>query len=190
MYSFSKFCIPHWLSSLQQHRRKVLKETQKNHIKTFILGKLPSNITTIVPFSFGDPAIARSENKFSLVANTSRQSEQNGVRIPRQILVSHDLNRPIIYRWWWQPLSQPRFGTQALSRVTQRLRKLWMEFAKICCFLAYKLWVGMYYPLFCSDGDSVVDSDKHHNFQKTIRDYFFRYRKRGSVGVDAVTWFE
>ena len=30
----------------------------------------------------------------------------------------------------------------------------------------------MYYPLFCSDGDSVVDSDKHHNFQKTIRDYF------------------
>ena len=64
MYSFSKFCIPHWLSSLQQHRRKVLKETQKNHIKTFIFGKLPSNITTIVPFSFGDPAIARSENKF------------------------------------------------------------------------------------------------------------------------------
>lgn len=134
MYSFSKFCIPHWLSSLQQHRRKVLKETQKNHIKTFIFGKLPSNITTIVPFSFGDPAIARSENKFSLVANTSWQSEQNGVRIPRQILVSHDLNRPITYRWWWQPLSQPWFGTQALSRVTQRLRKLWMAFAKICCF--------------------------------------------------------
>lgn len=39
MYSFSKFCIPHWLSSLQQRRRKVLKETQKNHIKTFIFGK-------------------------------------------------------------------------------------------------------------------------------------------------------
>ena len=134
MYSFSKFCIPHWLSSLQQHRRKVLKETQKNHIKTFIFGKLPWNITTIVPFSFGDPAIARSENKFSLVANTSWRSEQNGVRIPRQILVSHDLNRPITYRWWWQPLSQPRFGTQALSRVTQRLRKLWMEFAKYVVF--------------------------------------------------------
>lgn len=40
------------------------------------------------------------------MVKTSWQSEQDGVRIPRQILMSHDLNGPIRYRLWWRPLSE------------------------------------------------------------------------------------
>ena len=58
-----------------------------------------------VPFSFGDPDMTKSENYFpSWRTRADNQSEQDGVRIPRQILRSHDPNGPMTYHSWGLPL--------------------------------------------------------------------------------------
>ena len=49
--------------------------------------------------------MTKSENYFpSWRTRADNQSEQDGVRIPRQILRSHDPNGPMTYHSWGLPL--------------------------------------------------------------------------------------
>ena len=58
-----------------------------------------------VPFSFGDPDMTKSESYFpSWRTRADNQRQQDGVRIPRQILMSHDHNGPMTYHSLRLPL--------------------------------------------------------------------------------------
>lgn len=80
---------------------------KKTKIKLYISHGRSKMTSISVPFSFGDPDMTKSENYFpSWWTWADNQSEQDGVRIPRQILMSHDHNGPMTYRSWWEPLSR------------------------------------------------------------------------------------
>ena len=96
--SFSRFCILHWWSFPRPHHRKVLRKKNTNISSSQIQS---SKKDWKKPYRFLS-VIQTCQNNVKVIfprGQADNYGKQNGVRIPRQILISRGYSGPITHHF-------------------------------------------------------------------------------------------
>ena len=105
--SFSRFCILHWWSFPRPHHRKVLRKKENTNISSSQIQSSKKDWKK--PYRFLS-VIQTCQNNVKVIfprGQADNYGKQNGVRIPRQILISRGYSGPIRHHFGDNPASFP-----------------------------------------------------------------------------------